>query len=179
MIVDLKVQYHQESISDLSALRHVSDSSQDRVVLVLLQLQQRITRAGPIEHMNSPPSSSLDPHAPSDQNQHDTTTRNVNVSIATGPIEPSATFRELPALPHSDSRNALEALTIDFVRSLQEHPESSNMNSPSHDVPIKPLPPPPTYKTPYPPPPPPQTVIDHPPANTAHPQPRLNIFCSH
>ncbi|KAL8715022.1 MAG: hypothetical protein Q9220_000979 [cf. Caloplaca sp. 1 TL-2023] len=62
MIANLKIQWHQETICDFSALQDVSDSSQDRVVMVLLQLQQRIIMAGPVDRMN-PPSGFWDPNA--------------------------------------------------------------------------------------------------------------------
>ncbi|KAL8694640.1 MAG: hypothetical protein Q9218_000735 [Villophora microphyllina] len=55
MIANLKIQWQQETISDFSALQEVSDNSQDRVVMVLLQLQQRIIMKGPIEIMKPPP----------------------------------------------------------------------------------------------------------------------------
>ncbi|KAL9632350.1 MAG: hypothetical protein Q9204_003833 [Flavoplaca sp. TL-2023a] len=151
MILDLKAQSYQESISDFSALRHVSDSIQDRVVLLLLQLQQRVIRASPIEPVNSL-SSSWDPHAPADQKQNDTTIRNVKAPPATVSVQFNAHYRELPALPPNNNlRNSLETLTHEIVRSLPEHQECSNMKSSYHDAPIKPLPPLPAPKTPSPP----------------------------
>ncbi|KAL8832239.1 MAG: hypothetical protein Q9170_004960 [Blastenia crenularia] len=55
MIANLKIQWRQETILDFSALQDVSDGSQDRVVMILLHLQQRIIMAGPIENMKPPP----------------------------------------------------------------------------------------------------------------------------
>ncbi|KAL8661949.1 MAG: hypothetical protein Q9202_005150 [Teloschistes flavicans] len=55
MIANLKIQYQQETIHDFSCLQEVSDNSQDRVVMVLLQLQQRIIMKGPTEIMRPPP----------------------------------------------------------------------------------------------------------------------------
>ncbi|KAL9604395.1 MAG: hypothetical protein Q9219_000583 [cf. Caloplaca sp. 3 TL-2023] len=55
MIANLKIQWQQETILDFSALQDVSDTSQDRVVMILLHLQQRIIMAGPIENMKPPP----------------------------------------------------------------------------------------------------------------------------
>ncbi|KAI4108425.1 MAG: hypothetical protein L6R37_001029 [Teloschistes peruensis] len=55
MIANLKIQWQQETIQDFSSLQEVSDNSQDRVVMVLLQLQQRIIMKGPFEIMKPPP----------------------------------------------------------------------------------------------------------------------------
>ena len=55
MISNLKIQWQQETLVDFSVLQDVCDTSQDRVVMVLLQLQQRIIMAGPIENMKPPP----------------------------------------------------------------------------------------------------------------------------
>ncbi|KAL8891151.1 MAG: hypothetical protein Q9215_001747 [Flavoplaca cf. flavocitrina] len=150
MILDLDVQSYQESISDFSGLQHVSDSIQDRVVLLLLQLQQRVIRASPIEPANSL-SSSWDPYAPTNQKQDHKTIRNVKAPPATVSVQLNAHYRELPALPPSNLRNSLETLTHEIVRSLPEHQECSNMKPSSHDASIKPLPPPPAHKTPSPP----------------------------
>lgn len=55
MIANLKIQWQQETIQDFSALQDVADSSQDKVVMILLHLQQRIIMAGPIENMKPRP----------------------------------------------------------------------------------------------------------------------------
>lgn len=55
VISNLKIQWQQDTFVDFDALQDVSDSSQDRAVLVLMQLQQRIITAGPIEGLMPPP----------------------------------------------------------------------------------------------------------------------------
>ena len=54
IISNLRIQWQQETMFDFSPLQDASDSSQDQVVLVLLQLQQRILVSKTIENMNPP-----------------------------------------------------------------------------------------------------------------------------
>ncbi|KAL8792821.1 MAG: hypothetical protein Q9195_004550 [Heterodermia aff. obscurata] len=55
VIANLKIQWQQDTYVDFSALQDVSDSSQDKAILVLMQLQQRIITSGPIENLRPPP----------------------------------------------------------------------------------------------------------------------------
>ena len=55
VIANLEAQETQDGFIELAALQDVSDSSQDRCVLVLMQLQQRIITSGPIENVTPPP----------------------------------------------------------------------------------------------------------------------------
>lgn len=99
MIANLKIQWQQETILDFSSLQDVSDSSQDRVVLILLQLQQRIIMAGPIENMKPPPlfwesntvSSQLGPYTAYDH---------AGPPVGAAPIQSTDHEQCLPAIPH-------------------------------------------------------------------------------
>lgn len=55
VVANLKIHWQQETFVDFLTLQDVSDSSQDRCVLVLMQLQQRIITSGPIENLTPPP----------------------------------------------------------------------------------------------------------------------------
>jgi len=55
VITNLKVQWQEDVNVDFTALQDVSDSSQDRAILVLMQLQQRIITSGPIDNLRPPP----------------------------------------------------------------------------------------------------------------------------
>ncbi|MCJ1262999.1 hypothetical protein MMC22_002869 [Lobaria immixta] len=55
VISNLKIQWQQDTFVDFNALQDVSDSSQDRAILVLMQLQQRIITSAPIEDLKPPP----------------------------------------------------------------------------------------------------------------------------
>ncbi|KAL9104625.1 MAG: hypothetical protein Q9163_000429 [Psora crenata] len=55
VISNLKIHWEQDTFVDFAALQDVSDSSQDRCILVLMQLQQRIITSGPIENLTPPP----------------------------------------------------------------------------------------------------------------------------
>ena len=55
VISNLKIQWQQDTFVDFDALQDVSDSSQDKAILVLMQLQQRIITSGPIEDLRPLP----------------------------------------------------------------------------------------------------------------------------
>lgn len=55
IISNLKLQWQQETMTDFTPLQDASDSSQNQVLLVLIQLQQRILVSGAIENMRPPP----------------------------------------------------------------------------------------------------------------------------
>lgn len=55
VISNLKVQWQEDGNVDFTTLQDVSDSSQDRAILVLMQLQQRIITSGPIDNLRPPP----------------------------------------------------------------------------------------------------------------------------
>lgn len=55
VISNLKVQWQEDTNVDFTTLQDVSDSSQDRAILVLMQLQQRIITSGPIDNLRPPP----------------------------------------------------------------------------------------------------------------------------
>lgn len=55
VISNLKIQWQQDTFVDFNALQDVSDSSQDRAIIVLMQLQQRIITSAPIEDLKPPP----------------------------------------------------------------------------------------------------------------------------
>ncbi len=55
VISNLKVQWQEDANVDFTALQDVSDSSQDKAILVLMQLQQRIITSGPIDNLRPPP----------------------------------------------------------------------------------------------------------------------------
>lgn len=55
MIANLKIQWQQDTYVDFMALQDASDASQDKAILVLMQLQQRIITSGPIENLKPPP----------------------------------------------------------------------------------------------------------------------------
>ncbi|KAG8530044.1 uncharacterized protein KY384_005526 [Bacidia gigantensis] len=55
VISNLKLHVQQGTPVDFAALQDVSDSAQDRCTLILMQLQQRIITAGPIENITPPP----------------------------------------------------------------------------------------------------------------------------
>ena len=55
LISNLKVQWQQDTFLDVSTLQDVSDESQNQAILILMQLQQRMITAGPIENLKPPP----------------------------------------------------------------------------------------------------------------------------
>lgn len=55
VISNLKIQWQQDTLVDFDALQDASDSTQDRAILVLMHLQQRIITAGSIENLIPPP----------------------------------------------------------------------------------------------------------------------------
>ncbi|MCJ1470871.1 hypothetical protein MMC07_009518 [Pseudocyphellaria aurata] len=59
VISNLKIQWQQDTFVDFNALQDVSDASQDRAIMVLMQLQQRIITSAPIEDLKPPPLFSL------------------------------------------------------------------------------------------------------------------------
>ena len=54
VISNLKIQWQQDTFVDFNVLQDVSDESQDRAILVLMQLQQRIITSAPIEELEPP-----------------------------------------------------------------------------------------------------------------------------
>lgn len=55
VISNLKIQWQQDTYVDFTALQDASDASQDKAILVLMQLQQRIITSGPIQNLRPPP----------------------------------------------------------------------------------------------------------------------------
>lgn len=55
VISNLKIQWQQDTFVDFNTLQDASDSSQDRAIMVLMQLQQRIITSAPIEDLKPPP----------------------------------------------------------------------------------------------------------------------------
>lgn len=55
IISNLKIQWQQDTYVDFSTLQDVSDASQDRTILILIELQQRIIISAPIEDLKPPP----------------------------------------------------------------------------------------------------------------------------
>ncbi|CAL8581413.1 hypothetical protein XPA_007105 [Xanthoria parietina] len=172
MIVDLKrIQSYQETISDFSALQDVSDASQDRVILVLLQLQQRVIMAGPIEPLSSLPSF-WDPNASSAK--HHATPHNVDGSTATASMQSDAHSQETKALPHSHIMRTSSGK--DVFRPPPDTQERNNMTSrlqgPSFETFLSP----PTHRAPSPPP---SDNVPRPSlTEKKKPKPRTSIFGS-
>lgn len=124
MIANLKIQWQQETVLDFSALQDVSDSSQDKTVMILLHLQQRIIMAGPIENM-APPPLFWDPNS------------------APAQLEPPAAYQiaEPPAITKHMRLNGYEQGPPGF----QSHPRLTPASrTPSNGT----LPPPPAYQAP-------------------------------
>lgn len=67
IISNLKIQWQQDTYVDFSTLQDVSDASQDRAVLILIELQQRIIMSAPIEDLKPPPLFSPDSLSSHDQ----------------------------------------------------------------------------------------------------------------
>lgn len=124
MIANLKVQWQQETIVDFSALQEHSDSSQDRVVMVLLQLQQRIIMKGPIENMRPPPLF-WDPNAAPAQNA-------------------PHMARQITDAPHATAVLQSRGYTQDSPSSQYHNAQVSSPQMPSNGS----LPPLPAYKEP-------------------------------
>lgn len=174
MIVDLKIQSYQETISDFSALQDVSDSSQDRVVLVLLQLQQRVIMAGPIEHMNCLPSF-WDPNASSAKHQHHATTHNVNGPAATASMQFNADSRETPAQLRSNNiRTSSENPTKDVFGPQPDTRERNEMTSRLQGPFVEHFLPPSTHRAPSPPTR--GNGSSSGPTEKTNPKPRTSIF---
>ncbi|KAL8801303.1 MAG: hypothetical protein Q9182_004568 [Xanthomendoza sp. 2 TL-2023] len=102
MIVDLKIQSYQETITDFSALQDVADSSQDQVVMALLQLQQRVIMAGPIGSTKPLPMS-WDPSLLSAQSQQHTSTQDDDTPGINAPIQSNPYSIYPPALQCNDN----------------------------------------------------------------------------
>ena len=51
----LKIHWQQDTLVDFTMLQDLSDSSQDKAILVLMQLQQRLITSGPLENLKPPP----------------------------------------------------------------------------------------------------------------------------
>ncbi len=71
VISNLKIQWQQDTVVDFNALQDVSDLSQDRAIVVLMQLQQRIITSAPIAELRPPPlfSSSNPPNNPTPEHR--------------------------------------------------------------------------------------------------------------
>jgi len=110
VISNLKLHWHQDTFIDFATLQDVSDSSQDRCALVLMQLQQRIITSGPIENLTPPPlnpanahnrTSSLTTSLPyAVQTKHQTPNLHDPLTPPTSPYPPQpSTQRESPQGP--------------------------------------------------------------------------------
>lgn len=97
MIANLKIQWQQETIVDFSTLQDVSDSSQDKVVMILLHLQQRIIMAGPIEDMKPPPLF-WEPNGVLSQREAPSTHQILGPPAAAQPPHPDGHMQALPGL---------------------------------------------------------------------------------
>ena len=60
VISNLKIHWQQDTFVDYTALQDVSDSSQDQCILILMRLQQRIVRSGPIKNLAPDPFNTSD-----------------------------------------------------------------------------------------------------------------------
>ena len=92
VIANLKVQWQQDIYVDFTALQDVSDDTQDKAILTLLQLQQRIITSAPIEDLKPPPLFSY-PRTYSSPPQQPP------VQQITMPAEPSTPIEQYPAPP--------------------------------------------------------------------------------
>ncbi|KAL8691442.1 MAG: hypothetical protein Q9224_004177 [Gallowayella concinna] len=155
MIVDLKIQSYQETIADFSALQDVAEISQDQVVMVLLQLQQRVIMASPIE-ATEPLPWFWDSNPSSTQSQHHTSIQNVDAPYVTAALQPNQCSDYPPAPQYND--NLLHSSDIPSSGASGPLPRSENdtkvisqVSPVANGISTPPPPPPPHSNTPPPP----------------------------
>ncbi|KAL8811318.1 MAG: hypothetical protein Q9200_001901 [Gallowayella weberi] len=181
MIVDLKIQSYQETIADFSALQDVADSSQDQVVMALLQLQQRVIMAGsigatkplPLARNSSPLSA---------QSQEHTSTQNVDAPDLTASTQPNQYFKYQPSLQCND--NLVSSSHIPLRGACGSQPGSEKDTkaiSQVSPIPNGDFPPPPAplaHHNTQPRPPPPDTTFSSGPEEKTSSKGKTNIFGS-
>lgn len=110
VIANLEIHRAHETFLDFAALQDVSDSCQDRCVLILMQLQQRIITSGPIQNVTPPPLSAIGmpsgiPGVPTNRALLDpqyarSSLGRITASNATSPELPESVF-QAPGKPRS------------------------------------------------------------------------------
>lgn len=152
VIANLKGQWQQDTFIDFIALQDVCDSSQDRAILVLMQLQQRTITLGPIEtlpsnaliavgRLSSPPqnaaqtsgqntgpvTASSSPNTSSGNFLH---ARNMSLSPSIGPITPPSTPKTSQCSPRPDSgRGSRERTSTDRRDPAQYKPMATTVTT--------------------------------------------------
>ncbi|KAF6233706.1 hypothetical protein HO173_007918 [Letharia columbiana] len=154
VFANLKAQLEQDTFVDFIALQDICDSSQDRAILVLMQLQQRTISLGPIEtlplnplskigRLSSPPQNAAQP---SRQNTSSiTVSSSPNTSSANGnilhvrkmslspsirPITPPSTPNTSQYSPRSDSaRGSRERTSTDRRDAAQYKPMATTVTT--------------------------------------------------
>ncbi|KAL8790488.1 MAG: hypothetical protein Q9213_000640 [Squamulea squamosa] len=153
MVVDLKLHLYQETTSDFPAIQDIVDTSQDRVVLILLQLQQRVIMAGSTKDMSHLPSF-WDRKAPSGKDETDITISDTNTTAVTFPMLSSTDSRRSPTPEHDNNMRVLcDTAFHGAARRQLNTPECNDMTSEnqklSHEglstMPVHRILPPPTH----------------------------------
>ena len=141
VIASLKLNLNQDTYVDFAALQDVSDSSQDRCILILMQLQQRLVTSGPIQNLAPPPLNvpgvddqrplpsapalptiPLDPFVAQsggtnlDQRGLDVSFSQLGIRPNSGPLTP-------PHSPYSDSRSASQVQASSGPSIQQQRPQ--------------------------------------------------------
>ena len=104
VIANLEIHKAHDTFLDFAALQDVSDSCQDRCVLILMQLQQRIITSGPIRNATPPPLKAIGAiptnRALLDPQYNTASIGRITASNATSPDLPEEVFRP-PGKPRS------------------------------------------------------------------------------
>ena len=152
--MNLKAQWEQDTFVDFIAMQDVCDSSQDRAILILMQLQQRTITLGPIEtlplnqlrtvsRLSSPPPNSAQPWgqntssvAVSSSPNTSSASRNllhvrkISLSPSISPITPPSTPITSQYSPRPDSaRDSRERTSTDRRDAAQYKPMAATVTT--------------------------------------------------
>lgn len=154
VVAILKAQRDQDTFVDFNALQDICDSSQDRAILVLMQLQQRTITLGPIEslplnpistvyRLSSPPQNaahplgqnttsvtvSSSPNTSSASGNH-LHARKTSLSPSLGPITPPSTPKTTQYSPRPESaREVRERTSTDRREAAQYKPMAATVTT--------------------------------------------------
>ena len=104
VVANLKAQRDQDTFVDFIALQDICDSSQDRAILVLMQLQQRTITLGPVEGLPLKPISTVYRLSSPPQNAAQPSGQNTtSITVSSSPKTSSASGNHLHARKTSSS----------------------------------------------------------------------------
>ena len=154
VVANLKAQWEQDRAVDFIALQDICDSSQDRAILILMQLQQRTITMGPVEtlpwsplgtvgRLSSPPQNAAQPSGQntspvaissspsiSGTGRNFLNVRKVSLSPSISPITPPSTPNTSQYSPPPDSaRGSRECTSTDRRDAAQYKPMAATVTT--------------------------------------------------